>query len=141
MLLPIYFPVGAPGIEWAGELSTPALRTWLARAKVYAATSRYEPFGLAPLEAALAGCALLMSDIPTFRELWDDCALFYPPGDADALAEGAKVLLADEERRQALAEAARSRALERYTPDRMAEGYEVLYRELLQYSPPPVPAE
>jgi glycosyltransferase involved in cell wall biosynthesis len=135
------FPVGAPGIEWAGELSTPALRTWLARAKVYAATSRYEPFGLAPLEAALAGCALLMSDIPTFRELWDDCALFYPPGDADALAEGAKVLLADEERRQALAEAARSRALERYTPDRMAEGYEVLYRELLQYSPPPVPAE
>ena len=36
----------------------------------------YEPFGLAVLEAAQAGCALLLSDIPTFRELWDGAALF-----------------------------------------------------------------
>ena len=39
---------------------------------IYAATSRYEPFGLAPLEAALSRCAIVASDIPTFRELWGD---------------------------------------------------------------------
>ena len=39
-------------------------------------TALYEPFGLAVLEAAQAGCALVLSDIPTFRELWDGAALF-----------------------------------------------------------------
>ena len=37
---------------------------------------RFEPFGLAVLEAARAGCALVLSDIATFRELWDGAALF-----------------------------------------------------------------
>lgn len=128
------FPTDAPGIEWAGMLGADALRQLLAQARVYAAPSRYEPFGLAPLEAALAGCALVLSDIPTFRELWDGCALFHPPGDAAALADAAVALLDDAARCQALAEAARTRALERYTPDRMAADYEALYLELLTRS-------
>ena len=54
---------------------------WFSRATVYAAPSLYEPFGLAPLQAALHGCALVLSDIGSFRELWDGCAEFVPPGD------------------------------------------------------------
>src|SRR5690606_26931323 len=106
------FPVRAPGIRWAGVLGASDLRRLLARAAVYAATSRYEPFGLAPLEAALAGCALVLSDIPTYRELWDGCAEFYPPGAAAALAGAIRGLMDDDGRRRALAEAARSRAAE-----------------------------
>lgn len=135
------FPTDVPGLEWAGILAPPALRTLLARALVYAAPSRYEPFGLAPLEAALTGCALLMADIPTFRELWEGCAVFYPAGDSDALAESATELIRDPARCRALGSAARQRALELYTPERMAERYEVLYREMLERSPEPVIAD
>lgn len=125
------FPTDVPEIRWAGDLASTELHALLAETRVYAATSRYEPFGLAPLEAVLAGCALVASDIPTFRELWDGCALFYPPGDADALARALGALCEDDARCQRLARAARTRALQRYTPERMAAGYEALYRELL----------
>ena len=124
------FPVRAPGIRWAGVLGASDLRRLLARAAVYAATSRYEPFGLAPLEAALAGCALVLADIPTYRELWDGCGVFYPPGDAAALAAAIRGLMDADSRRRALAEAARSRAAERFTPERMARQYEMVYREM-----------
>jgi glycogen synthase len=124
------FPTDAPGLRWAGVLPQQELTSLLGRAAVYVATSRYEPFGLAPLEAALCGCALVLSDIPTFRELWSDTALFYPPGDSAALAEILRPLLADPERCTDLAAAARARALQRYSPDRMAAGYEALYRRL-----------
>jgi glycogen synthase len=125
------FPADSPGLHWAGVLSAAELAALLGGAAVYAATSRYEPFGLAPLEAALAGCALVMSDIPTFRELWEGAALFYPPGDPHSLAEILRRLLADPGRRGALAEAARSRALDRFSPERMAAGYEELYARLV----------
>ncbi len=49
---------------------------------IFVSTSLYEPFGLAVLEAAQAGCPLVLSDIATFRELWDGAAIFFPPGDA-----------------------------------------------------------
>jgi glycosyltransferase involved in cell wall biosynthesis len=51
----------------------------LAERPVFVSASRYEPFGLAVLEAARAGCALLLSDIPTFRELWAGAAAFVRP--------------------------------------------------------------
>ena len=54
----------------------------MARAAIFVSSSVYEPFGLAVLEAAGSGAALVLSDIPTFRELWDEAALFAPPGDA-----------------------------------------------------------
>jgi len=61
----------------------------LAEASVFASPARYEPFGLTVLEAALSGCALVLADIATFRELWDDAALFLP---ADDIAEWHRTL-------------------------------------------------
>jgi glycosyltransferase involved in cell wall biosynthesis len=125
------FPTDAPGVEWAGVLASAELRALLGRAAVYVGASRYEPFGLAPLEAALAGCALVLADIDSFRELWDDCALFYPPGDGATLAHTLRALLGDPARRAALAAAAQDRARERYAAERMAAEYEAIYHELL----------
>ena len=70
-----------------GRLAPADLASWLGRAAIYALPARYEPFGLSILEAALAGCALVLGDIDSLRELWDGCALFVPPEDDDALAE------------------------------------------------------
>jgi len=75
---------------------------------VFASVSRYEPFGLAVLEAAQAACALVLSDIPTFRELWNGAAVFVPPEDPVALAGAFTTLLHDPaavERQGALAQA------------------------------------
>jgi glycogen synthase len=113
-----------------GRLEREAVDGWMRRAGVYVAPSRYEPFGLAPLEAALHGCALVLSDIGSFRQLWSGCAEFFSPGDAGALAGVLRRLLDDPERRAHRAAAARARALRRYTAARMAGAYLRLYRSL-----------
>ena len=63
-------------LRMLGCLDEGALANEFAHASVFVSVARYEPFGLAVLEAAQAGCALVLSDIPTFRELWDGAAFF-----------------------------------------------------------------
>jgi glycogen(starch) synthase len=93
---------------------------------VFAHPARYEPFGLVALEAALAGCALALGDIPTLRELWDGAALFVTPGDPDSLAQAIDRLIADSRLRRQLAAAALARAAA-YDADAMARDYLDLY--------------
>lgn len=69
-----------------GEMPSVELRALMRRAAVFTSPARYEPFGLAILEAAMSSCALVLSDIPTFRELWDGAAIFVSPDDPAALA-------------------------------------------------------
>jgi glycogen(starch) synthase len=112
-----------------GRLPAPELAEWMERAAIFAAPSRYEPFGMAALEAGLAGCALVLGDIPSLREVWGDAAVFVPPEDADALGSALRELVADSALRSQMARAARIRALT-YDPERMAAAYLALYREL-----------
>ena len=51
----------------------------IGRAGIVMSPSLYEPFGLAALEAAGAEAALVLSEIPTYRELWEGAALFAGP--------------------------------------------------------------
>ena len=68
-----------------GELDEAALQARYAGTAVFASPARYEPFGLGVLEAAQSGMALVLSDIPTFRELWDGAARFVAPEADDEL--------------------------------------------------------
>ena len=72
--------------------------------------ARYEPFGLSVLEAALSGCALVLGDIASLREVWQDAALYVPPDDAGALTAALARLIAEPELRHSLATSARKRA-------------------------------
>jgi glycogen synthase len=117
-------------VKSLGELEAPAVARWLARAAIYALPARYEPFGLSILEAGLAGCALVLGDIPSLREVWDDVAVFVPPDDADALAVTLQALTRNPARRAEFAARARTRARQ-LTPQRMLAGYLTVYRELL----------
>jgi len=101
-----------------GSLDEAALAAEYARAALFVSTARYEPFGLAVLEAAQAGAALVLSDIPTFRELWDGTAVFVHPDDAAGLATGLRRLLRDPGRCAAFGAAARERSAE-YDAERM----------------------
>jgi glycosyltransferase involved in cell wall biosynthesis len=113
---------GGQGEHWLGRLPQDELATWLGRASIFAAPARYEPFGLLPLEAALAGCALVLGDIPSLREVWGDAALFVPPEDRDALTGAIQALIEWPVLRAGMAARARERALT-YSADRMADRY------------------
>ena len=112
-----------------GMLSSPELAGWMSRAAVYALPARYEPFGLSALEAALAGCALVLGDIPSLREVWGSAARFVDPEDPGALAQALRFLMDHPEEREALAARGRRRALT-FTPHRMVEAYLDLYAGL-----------
>jgi glycogen synthase len=116
-------------VSWLGRLSRPAMAEWFGRAGIYVLPARYEPFGLSAVEAALAGCALVVGDIPSLREIWQEAAMLVPPNDSDALAEVLTMLAADEGRRRELAACARERAL-RYSRERMANEYLRAYERL-----------
>jgi glycogen synthase len=113
-----------------GELASEALARHYARAAIYALPARYEPFGLSVLEAALSGCALVLGDVPSLREVWGEAALYVAPQDPAALRDTLLRLIGDEAMRNQFAARARKRAL-KLTPERMARGYLSAYAEVL----------
>lgn len=118
------------GATLLGRLPADALASWYSRASIVALPARYEPFGLSALEAGLAGCALVLGDIPSLREVWGESAVFVPPGDDDALERTLQDLIRDRERRIDMAHRARERALG-FTVERMADGTLDVYRSAL----------
>jgi len=126
--------IGRPNVELLGQKSQEELQLLFAAAAIYAATSRYEPFGLAPLEAALSGCALVMNDNPVFHELWGDAALSFQKNDASDLARVIAELRANSEMRDDYAERAYRRACEHFTATRMVEEYEAVYQEICSHA-------
>ena len=120
-----------------GHLSGDQIAAHLAKRPIFVSAASFEPFGLAVLEAAQAGCALVLADIPTFRELWDGAASFVPLDGAldGGWCQAIEALVHDTPRRAALGEAARSRAA-RYTPDATADRMLALYRDVIASHPP-----
>lgn len=120
---------GRPSLSQAhalGPLPRGALADWLARAGIYAFPARYEPFGLSVLEAALAGCALVLGDITSLREIWGAAATFVDPDDHAGIARAITRLCEDDALRRAHAAQARRHAL-LFGPERMADAYLGLY--------------
>jgi glycosyltransferase involved in cell wall biosynthesis len=75
----------------AGYLDIATLRTVVASAVALCFPSRYEGFGLPPLEALAAGTPVVASDIPAVREVTapvvGSAVRLVPPTDADRLAD------------------------------------------------------
>lgn len=111
-----------------GSISNTEVRKRAARCLVFVSPSIYEPFGLAALEAASAGTPLVLADIPTYRELWSDAALFFPAQDPAGLAAQLNRLAADDRLRRELGAAALRRA-NSYTPRRQAAVMQQAYED------------
>jgi glycogen(starch) synthase len=122
------------GLQSIGELAATEVRALLASKPIFVTSALYEPFGLAVLEAAQAGCALVLSDIATFRELWDDAAIFVPVRDAEGFGRALSQLAAAPERRAILGAAARERA-QRYTIAALAGQMLQIYAGAISCSP------
>ncbi|MGB8061269.1 MAG: glycosyltransferase family 4 protein [Candidatus Sulfotelmatobacter sp.] len=113
-----------------GPQTDAQLRALYSRAAIYAATSRYEPLGMPALEAAFSRCAIVANDIPSYREVWGDTAVYFRTNDSASLAENIRLLNEDRPMRRAYAELAYTRARERFTTKRMIDQYLELYRSL-----------
>jgi glycosyltransferase involved in cell wall biosynthesis len=107
------------------------LQHLLSRASIYVASSRYEPFGLALLEAALSRCAILANDIPSFRELWGDSIRYFETNDAASLEYELQQLHRDRELRLTYGKCAYDHAISHYRADAMVDGYVKLYGSLV----------
>src|SRR5271155_1517806 len=114
-----------------GPQTEAQLRALYSRAAIYAATSRYEPVSTAAIDAAFSRCAIVANDIPSFREVWGDAALYFRTNDASSLAATLRQLDADRPLRHAYADRAYARARERFTTKRMIDDYLELYRSLV----------
>jgi glycosyltransferase involved in cell wall biosynthesis len=114
-----------------GPQTEAQLRVLYSRAAIYAATSRYETFGTTALEAAFSRCAIVANDIPTFREIWGDAAIYFEANNADSLADTIRTLSGDRDLCRSYGQLAYQRARERFTSRRMLEQYISLYRDLI----------
>jgi glycogen synthase len=107
------------------------LRMLYSRAAIFVATARYEPSGLSTLEAALSRCAIVANDIPSFREMWGDSAIYFRANDADSLADVIRRLHERRDLCRGYAAQAFQRARRCFTAKRMTDEYVRLYERTL----------
>jgi glycogen synthase len=121
-------------VELERPKSQAQLRQVYATSAIYVATSRYEPFGLSPLEAALSRCALVMNDNPVFRELWGDSAVYFKMNDPKDLARVLRDLRGGQSKQAAYADRAYNLARDRFAAAEMVAGYEKVYSEIAAHA-------
>ena len=88
-------------VAFTGRVDDGALRALMAGAAAFAFPSRYEGFGLPPLEAMALGTPTVVADAASLPEVVGDGALRFAPGDAAALATAIESLLDDADLRRA----------------------------------------
>jgi glycosyltransferase involved in cell wall biosynthesis len=121
---------GEHEISVKGAQTESQLRSLYSKSTIFAATSQYEPTGLASIEAAFSRCALVANDTEVYRELWGDAALYFERNNAESLSDVLGQLDEDRELTRLYGTRAYNRARERFTARRMVDDYLRLYRRL-----------
>jgi glycosyltransferase involved in cell wall biosynthesis len=108
-------------------------RDWLARADVFAHTSRWEGFGIVLLEAMLSGLPVVATSVSAIPEIVVDGAtgLLVEPGNAEAVARALAELLSNPARRAELGAAGLERARREFSVAQMADATVALYERVL----------
>jgi len=118
-------------VRFTGRIDDDQLRALYAGAALFAFPSRYEGFGLPPLEAMSFGTPVVSSDGGSLPEVVGDAALVVPVGDAAALEGAMREVLGDPARAAELAEAGRARAAT-FTWDKTAAETIAAYRSAMR---------
>ncbi len=102
---------------------------------VFVLPALYEPFGLAPLEAAACGLPVVVTrnggPSESFREGNEVFGLLVDPEDPLDIARALERILLDEGAWETFARRGRARVLSRYTWDHTARGYARVFEEIL----------
>ncbi|HZV78869.1 MAG TPA: glycosyltransferase family 1 protein [Candidatus Binatus sp.] len=97
-------------VDLLGYVPEQRLLELYARASALVFPSRYEGFGLPPLQALASGVPVVASDIPVLREVLGDCALYAPTGDETGFARQLRRALAPDDAGKAMIARGRVRA-------------------------------
>jgi len=120
---------GYRNIVFTGYLPD-AQRDWLyGNAAAYVFPSFAEGFGLPGLEAMGYGAPVISSDATCLPEIYGDGALYFAPGDVDAMAGAIRQVIEDPQTREHLIERGRAR-VEVFSWARMAEETLRLYEQV-----------
>ena len=108
------------GVDVAGWVDRVRLRTLYQRALIFVYPSRYEGFGIPPLEAMACGAPVIATRTGAIAEYAEDAALLVDPGDVDGLRAAIVRLLRDEPLRRELGARGAERA-KQYRWERSAQ--------------------
>jgi glycosyltransferase involved in cell wall biosynthesis len=97
-------------VRFTGYLSDNDLCALYSSCRVFIYPSKYEGFGLPPLEAMACGAPVIASSVPSIREVTGEAACLFAPAGSDDLARVIVTLLRDENERQRLSVAGLKRA-------------------------------
>ncbi|MBS1630823.1 MAG: glycosyltransferase [Bacteroidetes bacterium] len=95
--------------------------------QLYIISSSYEGFGLAPLEAMALGLPTIVSDIPVFREVMGDAALYFSLDDDQQLADILSGIVSGRIVLDTMATKGRERALQIAHPDTYIRSLKAVY--------------
>jgi glycogen synthase len=119
-------------VQFTGDLRGLDLERAVAGIDVVVMPSIWEETaGLAAIEQMMRGRVVIAADIGGLGEIVGLAGLKFVPGDAEALASCVRKLIADPSLIQSLGSAARARALEFFTQDRMIHNHLSLYHDHL----------
>ena len=119
-------------IVLTGYVDDDVKRALFANARLLMFPSLCEGFGVPIVEAFACGCPVVAADIPTFREVAGDAALFASPRNVAALAKAAADIIDDSDLRRDLIERGFSR-VENFSWDKTAQQTESVYAKILGY--------
>jgi len=100
---------------------------------IFVLASKFEPYGVALLEAKAAGLPIAATQVNEIPEIVGDgeCGLLSPAGDADALSRSLTRLAQDPELRARFGERAAADAVERHGLEASVRAYHTLYESCL----------
>lgn len=122
----------APQVQITGAVSHAQMMTEISIADLVVVPSRFEGFGLTALEAMALSRPVVATTAGGLPEVLGQAGVLVPPADPCALAQAIMDLLADPNKRDVLARAARVRAETNFAPDRIALRLLTFYDAALQ---------
>ena len=117
-------------VKLLGFVPDDELNTLYSKSRGFIYPSTYEGFGLPGLEAMAAGTIALVSEIPVFKEIYQDKAIYFNPFDSNAIERAIKdVVLMDKARRQKMINTGKT-FVKRYSWAKMAKETLEVYKSV-----------
>ena len=117
-------------IKFLGRVTDDELIELYSNAQCFVYPSLYEGFGIPPLEAQACGCPVVLSDIPVFREVYKNSAVYFNPTDPQDIADKIDLILSNNDLRNELSIKGLKNS-KKYTWEKSAEAFFKILQKIL----------